>query len=95
RRARIVPGKTYEYLATRRPILAAVPDGDVRDLLTEAGNAFLCRPKDVEGMARVIAEQADRALAGEPASGSHEDVLRRYERRELTARLAEVFDQVS
>lgn len=95
RRARIVPGKTYEYLATRRPILAAVPDGDVRDLLTEAGNAFLCRPKDVEGMARVIAEQADRALAGRPASGSHEDVLRRYERRELTARLAEVFDQVS
>jgi glycosyltransferase involved in cell wall biosynthesis len=95
RRARIVPGKTYEYLATRRPILAAVPDGDVRDLLTEVGNAFLCRPKDVDGMARVIAEQADRTLAGEPGPGSDEDVLRRYERRELTARLAEVFDQVS
>ena len=30
-RATIVPGKTYEYLATGRPILAAVPDGDARD----------------------------------------------------------------
>ena len=32
-RATIVPGKTYEYLASGRPILAAVPDGDARDLL--------------------------------------------------------------
>ena len=94
RRARIIPGKTYEYLAARRPILAAVPDGDVRDLLTEAGNGFVVRPKDVKGMARVIVAEADRALAGEPPRGPSEDVLRRYERRELTARLAEVFEQV-
>jgi hypothetical protein len=32
-RAGIVPGKTYEYLGSGRPILAAVPDGDARDLL--------------------------------------------------------------
>jgi glycosyltransferase involved in cell wall biosynthesis len=95
RRARIVPGKTYEYLAARRPILAAVPDGDVRELLNEAGNAFVVRPKDVDEMAQVIAEQADRALAGERPPEPSEDVLSRYERRELTARLAEVFDRVS
>ena len=95
RRARIVPGKTYEYLAARRPILAAVPDGDIRDLLFEAGNAFVFRPKDVDGMARAILEQADRALTGGPAPEASEEVLRRYERRELTARLAEVFDRVT
>ena len=94
RRARIVPGKTYEYLAARRPILAAVPDGDVRELLTEAGNAFVVRPKDVEGMARVIEEQADRAAAGSPPPAPDEGVLGRYERRELTRRLAAVLDSV-
>jgi glycosyltransferase involved in cell wall biosynthesis len=94
RRARIVPGKTYEYLAARRPILAAVPDGDVRDLLEEAGNAFVVRPKDVGEMARIIAEQADLVLGGGEAPMPREEVLRRYERRELTARLAAVFDQV-
>ena len=38
------------------------PDGDARDLLAEAGNAFLCRPADVEEMARVAerVEPADR-----------------------------------
>jgi glycosyltransferase involved in cell wall biosynthesis len=95
RRARIVPGKTYEYLAARRPILAAVPDGDARDVLSAAGNAFVVRPKDVDGMARVIEEQADRAAAGSPPPAPDEELLRGYERRELTARLAEVFDQVT
>jgi glycosyltransferase involved in cell wall biosynthesis len=95
RRARIVPGKTYEYLAARRPILAAVPDGDVRDLVSEAGNAFVVRPKDVEGMARIIEQQADRVFAGDAAPEPKEDLLRRYERRELTRRLAEVLESVS
>ncbi len=32
-RSASMPGKTYEYLASGRPILAAVPEGDARDLL--------------------------------------------------------------
>ena len=59
-RATIVPGKTYEYLASGTPILAAVPDGDARDTLAEAGNAILCRPDDVEAMADALQAQ-DRA----------------------------------
>ncbi len=31
-RAGLVPAKTYEYLGSGRPILAAVPDGDAREL---------------------------------------------------------------
>lgn len=95
RRARIVPGKTYEYLATGRPILAAVPDGDVRELMRDAGNADVVRPKDVEGMAAAIEGRADRALAGEAPPPPDEELLRSYERRQLTARLAEVFDGLS
>jgi len=30
KRSRIVPGKTYEYMASGRPILGAVPEGDER-----------------------------------------------------------------
>jgi hypothetical protein len=92
-RARIVPGKTYEYLAAERPILAAVPDGDARDLLAEAGNAFLCRPPDVGGMARIIAERVEGAARG-AVPRPRPEVLARYERRRLTGELAEVFDTV-
>ena len=51
RRASIVPYKTYEYLAARRPVLAAVPDGDVRDLLAPMAHVSLCRPSDSGAMA--------------------------------------------
>ena len=44
RRAGLVPYKTYEYLAAERPILAAVPDGDARDILSRVSHATLCRP---------------------------------------------------
>jgi glycosyltransferase involved in cell wall biosynthesis len=94
-RSRIVPGKTYEYLGAGRPILGALPDGDARDLLVEAGNAVLCRPGDVEAMARLILEQVARAARGEPVPAPRADVLARYERRALTTRLAAVFDEVA
>jgi glycosyltransferase involved in cell wall biosynthesis len=90
-RARIVPGKTYEYLASGRPILAAVPDGDARDLLARAGSAVLCRPGDVEAMARAIEALADRRRrvpAPDPA------VLRDYERGRLAGDLAALLDGV-
>ena len=93
-RARIVPGKTYEYLATGRPILAAVPDGDARDLLARAGSALLCRPDDVAAMAAHIESQLDRRRAGERGPELDRGVLRRYERQRLSADLASVFDAV-
>jgi glycosyltransferase involved in cell wall biosynthesis len=59
-RVAIVPCKTYEYLASGRPILAAVPEGDAKDLLLAAGNATITAPADVEAMARALEE----AVAG-------------------------------
>jgi glycosyltransferase involved in cell wall biosynthesis len=95
-RATIVPGKTYEYLAARRPILAAVPEGDARDILAEAGNALIVRPSDVEGMRRAIARQLRRARAGHPlATEPRPHVLARYEYGALAAEIAAVFDRVA
>lgn len=95
RRVSIVPCKTYEYLASRRPILAAVPNGDARDLLIEAGNAYLCRPNDVAGMTRAVEEafmQWERGVAPAPPSGA---LLERLERRQLTRDLGAFIDEVA
>ena len=93
-RAGLVPGKTYEYLASGRPILAAVPDGDARDLLAEAGSALLCRPSDVAAMAQHIENQVRRWRSREPAPTPKPEVVARYERGRQAEQFGQIFDRV-
>jgi glycosyltransferase involved in cell wall biosynthesis len=93
-RATVVPGKTYEYVASGRPILAAVPAGDARDLLGAAGTALLCSPNDVGGLAEAIVGAYERRESGEAQGSPPPELLRRYEYRSLARDLARVFDQV-
>jgi glycosyltransferase involved in cell wall biosynthesis len=93
-RATIVPGKTYEYLAAGRPILAAVPDGDARDLLARVPTATLCRPADVAGIADAVLGELRRKDRGERLPEVPAALLAPFERQQLTARLADVFDAV-
>ena len=46
--------KTYEYLMTDRPILAAVPQGENQDYLSDKPGVYITAPADVEAMAEVI-----------------------------------------
>ncbi|MGD9570369.1 MAG: glycosyltransferase family 4 protein [Thermoleophilia bacterium] len=91
-RSSIVPGKTYEYLASGRPVLAAVPEGDARDLLVAAGTARVCAPGDADGMRRIVAEAA---AGGRVPTADTSAALAPYERRRLAARLAGVLDAVT
>jgi glycosyltransferase involved in cell wall biosynthesis len=84
RRARIVPGKTYEYLATGRPLLAAVPDGDAKDFIAAANAGITTEPCDAPMIASAI-----HALAQEPTEArSIGQEVGQFERRYLTRRLA-------
>src|SRR5262249_12021847 len=94
RRAGIVPGKTYEYLGSGRRILAAVPDGDAREILEEAGGSIVCRPADVDALAAAILGEVARFESGEPAPVPAEAVVERYEYGALAERLAAAFDRL-
>jgi glycosyltransferase involved in cell wall biosynthesis len=93
-RATIVPGKTYEYLASKTPILAAVPEGDARDILADAGNAILVRPDDVEGIAAGILAALAQFQNDAPPQEPDPEVVARFEYGRLAAELADVFDAV-
>lgn len=93
-RARIIPGKTYEYLASGTPILGAVPAGDARELLESAGNADVCDPADAGAMSAAIERRVDHWLAGGRPAGPDPVVLGRFDRRRLTGDLAGTFDLV-
>ena len=93
-RAGLIPYKTFEYLAARRPVLAAVPDGDVRDLLEPLADATVCRPDDVAGMAAAIGAWVDRGPVDEVAHDFDAPPLAELERSRCVARIAAVLDRV-
>lgn len=78
-----ISAKTYEYLMTDRPILAAVSEGENRAYLADKPGVWLVEPDDREGMKRVLTALAEAKFAGKPRAfdrGSLRDELS-YERR--------------
>jgi glycosyltransferase involved in cell wall biosynthesis len=93
-RVAIVPCKTYEYLASGKPILAAVPDGDARDLLASSGTALICRPTDVAGLTRALSRELRRWRANIAAPYVNPSVAAPFQYDALAGTLAAVYDDV-
>jgi glycosyltransferase involved in cell wall biosynthesis len=94
-RAGLVPTKTYEYAASGRPILAAVPEGDARDFLRELGTAIVADPGDSVAMERAIAAEIARWRRSEPSPPPDSVLLASFEYREIARRVADVLDTVA
>ena len=89
-----VPGKTYEYLASGRPILAAVPEGDARDLLERAGATYVCGPDDVAAMEKILAARVLALDDGNSPPARDSEIVAQYEWRSLTAQVASILDSL-
>ncbi len=63
-----ISAKTYEYLATDRPILAAVPRGENWDYLAGKPGVWLLEPGDRRAMRDAIVELAQAKFAGRALS---------------------------
>lgn len=92
----IVPGKTYEYLASERPIVAALHPGDALDLIEEAGGNHPCQPCSSESIASALRELHSEWSSGTLDGPVHRDpaFLRRFDRSHLAARLSEFMETV-
>jgi hypothetical protein len=79
-----VPQKVYEYLGSRRPVLALTPAGDARDFFERAGTAVVCQPRSVSEIKAGVLALSEGAF--QPAS--NEEFIRGFQRRNLTQQLA-------
>ncbi len=86
------PGKTYEYIGARKPILGCVPEGFIKSTILEAGGVVV-EPKDVEGIKRALGDFFVRFERG-ALSGPTEDVVEKYNRLTLTGSLVKVFESL-
>ncbi len=68
-----ISAKTYEYLMTDRPILAAVPQGENWSFLEGRPGVWLVEPDDQAAMEGVVAELAAAKLSGHPRTFDREE----------------------
>jgi len=85
-----ISAKTYEYLVTDRPILAAVPPGENREFLRDLPGVTSCEPSDESAIEAAVERAAAAFFAGSPA---------RFDRRSYAGSLgyderAKEFDRV-
>ncbi len=83
----IIPGKLFEYLNAKRPILAIGPDGwEAGDMVLEAQAGTVCSHADVALLKNVLLDSFTRYQQGNLECGSAG--IEKYHRRALTESLA-------
>jgi glycosyltransferase involved in cell wall biosynthesis len=91
----ILPGKTFEYLRARRPILGLLPHGAAWDLLTRLQAGCCCLPSDPPSGGSYLARCYDAfCRAEDPHDLPRFEEIERFERRLLAEKLAGVLDGV-
>jgi glycosyltransferase involved in cell wall biosynthesis len=89
-----VPGKFYEYLAMRRPVLSLGGSGVVERLVAQLRAGVHVRGDDVSAICARLKELCARHRSGALMEQTETVDLRRFHRSELTRQLANCFDEV-
>ncbi len=91
---RILPGKTFEYLRTGKPVLALGPQGgEVDRILSEVQGGKLIEYEDREKIQSYLISLID-AWHDDTMHYARPELIKKYERKNLTADLVRVFEEL-
>lgn len=89
-----MPGKFYEYLRAKRPILALGPeDSDVGAILNRTGHGQICDYMNVATTKQIVLDAHDAWKHGAPFHAS--ETITQFSNRELTKGVAGLLNQIT
>ncbi len=88
----ISTGKLYEYMGSRRPILALIPDGEAKNALDKYGASFIADPDDVGAVTSLMRHLLEHWKEGTLPRGDAK-YISSYDRRMLAKQVSEVFEE--
>jgi glycosyltransferase involved in cell wall biosynthesis len=90
----MITGKLFEYLASGKPILAAIPAGEAEELILRYHRGRIVDPEDEQCMADTIFKMYTDWKKGSLQEVSSTKDVSIFDRRELTKKLSQVFNRV-
>jgi glycosyltransferase involved in cell wall biosynthesis len=88
-----IPAKTFEYIATGKPILALVPpDGEAARVIRETRTGIVVAPEDVNAIKTASLDLYTCWRSAKLRIESNWEQINRYEAREVTRQLSIVLD---
>jgi len=84
-------GKVFEYMNTGRPVMAVLPEGAAASLVRESKIGDTADFDDVPAIRDLFYRYYEAYKNGTLSFAPYMDVVQRFERKELTRELAEVF----
>lgn len=92
----ILSGKVFEYLGasliTGKPVFAIAGEGEAADLIKETSAGEIIPHHNPEKLSEIFLKYYNGFFENKTTSSVNKDAIKQYERRLLTARLAEVFN---
>lgn len=87
-------GKIFEYIAAKRPILAMIQECNASELIRSENLGIVVPPDDVDAIKNAIYDMYKKYKKDHLKIAGKMDLLKRFDRRELTGQLAEVLDEI-
>jgi len=93
----IIPGKLFEYLASRKPIIAIASENGLAAKMIKSANAgTIVSPRRLRGIKKAISDFYEQWIEGiSSAPTRNMENITRYDRRILTHKLAQIFEKIA
>jgi glycosyltransferase involved in cell wall biosynthesis len=88
-----IPAKVFEYLYSRKPILAIADPGELTEIVERSGLGAVVSPRPPEALADALLRLLERHMSGKLTTSPNVDYIRSFERTNLAKQLAGVLEE--
>jgi hypothetical protein len=89
---RSIPATIYKYIGMRKPVLGLTNGGATENLIKRENLGWIAPFSGIPGIKKILLKLVDYHRKGLLKPGYSAEISMKYEKKELTKRLAEIFD---